>query len=153
MSRLPLKQVAGSGATDGQVVTWSTANDAWEPQTATASTDETLSCDAGVVVLDTVYIDTGGDADRADATSISTAPCIGFVVSKPTATTCVVRSVGTLGGFSGLTAGALVFLDTSVGGHTQTPPSASGNVVQIIGVAISATVIRIQTSLDHVVKA
>jgi hypothetical protein len=52
---------------------------------------------------------------------------------------------GTISGFTGLTIGAPVFLDdVTPGGITQTPPTATGAIWQQIGVAISATEIRVE---------
>jgi hypothetical protein len=50
---------------------------------------------------------------------------------------------------SGATPGP-VFLATSAGGFTATAPSASGNVVQRLGVAVSATVINFERTLHYV---
>ena len=44
-----------------------------------------------------------------------------------------------LTGLSGLTIGARYFLSTTPGTITATPPSSTGNVVQCVGVAISAS--------------
>jgi hypothetical protein len=43
-----------------------------------------------------------------------------------------------------------VFLATSAGGFTDTAPSTSGNVVQRLGVAVSATVINFERTLHYV---
>ena len=79
----------------------------------------------------------------ANATSVSTAPAIGFISSKITNTQCIVTYAGELGGFSSLTPGFIYYLDVSAGGITTTPPATSGNVVQIVGIAGSATVLTI----------
>jgi len=47
-------------------------------------------------------------------------------------------------GLSSLTLGAVYYLSTTAGGITTTPPSGSGNVVQRIGRAISATEVLFQ---------
>lgn len=47
-------------------------------------------------------------------------------------------------GLTGLTLGALYFLSTTAGGVVSTAPSSSGNVVQRIGRAISATELLFQ---------
>jgi len=44
-----------------------------------------------------------------------------------------------LTGLSGLTLGARYFLSTTPGVITDTPPSATGNIVQCVGVAVSAS--------------
>jgi hypothetical protein len=50
---------------------------------------------------------------------------------------------------SGATPGP-VFLATSAGGFTSTAPSASGNVVQRLGVAVSGTEINFERTLHYV---
>lgn len=52
---------------------------------------------------------------------------------------------------SGLTAGPL-YLSTTAGAVTATPPSGAGNVVQRVGVAVSSTVLNFQSS-DPIVLA
>jgi hypothetical protein len=42
-------------------------------------------------------------------------------------------------GVVGLTAGAVYYLDTSAGGLTTVAPSAGGNIIQFVGVALTAT--------------
>lgn len=46
---------------------------------------------------------------------------------------------GTITGLTGLTAGGFVWLSTTAGEVTQTPPTGAGVLSQIVGVAISAT--------------
>lgn len=44
-------------------------------------------------------------------------------------------------GLAGLTPGVPHYLDTAAGGITDTPPAGAGNLVQEVGVALSATVL------------
>jgi hypothetical protein len=44
-------------------------------------------------------------------------------------------------GLSGLTPGVPHYLDTAAGAITDTPPAAAGNLVQEVGIALSATVL------------
>lgn len=46
---------------------------------------------------------------------------------------------------SGLTPGAALFLSTTPGAVTSTPPSTPGNVVQNVGYAYSATSMNFET--------
>lgn len=105
---------------------------------------------AGVAVGDVVYITGSLAADQADNTSVATAPAVGIVVAKPLATTATVAYLGEVAGFVGLTAGAVYYLGT-LGGMTTTPPNVGGNVIQRIGVAISATALLLNPSLADVV--
>jgi hypothetical protein len=59
---------------------------------------------------------------------------------------------GTNTQLTGLTGGAMYFLSTTAGGVTSTAPSASGNVVQKLGRALSATEINFEPS-DPIVLA
>ncbi len=45
---------------------------------------------------------------------------------------------------SGRTIGAMQWLDTTAGGGTETAPSTSGNLVQQLGIAMSATAVPMQ---------
>lgn len=54
---------------------------------------------------------------------------------------------GTSSGHTGLTIGSRQYLDaTTAGGSTETPPSTSANVVQYLGLAISATEISFEAT-------
>lgn len=107
--------------------------------------------DTGVAVLEAVYASAANTADEADATTTATAPCIGFVSSKPTATSAVVQREGELGGFAGLTAGATYYLATTAGTITTTAPTTGGQVVQRVGYAKNTTTLVIELDRDMVV--
>ena len=81
---------------------------------------------------------------KADATTVGK-EANGFVLSAVTAngsnTAAVYRISQSNTQVSGLTPGASYYLDTTAGGITATPPSTSGNVIQYVGKAISATVL------------
>lgn len=80
------------------------------------------------------------NARKADATT-NAKQAHGFVLANVTspaaATVYLLGSINT--GVTGLTPGTEYFLDTTPGGVTTTPPSTSGNLVQRIGIAITAT--------------
>jgi hypothetical protein len=97
-------------------------------------------------VRDAVYESAGVDTvDRANASSTATMPVIGFVIDKPTTTTCTVQFIGPIPGFSGLTTDAQYYMDTTNGGITTTPPSGigSGKVIQKVGIAKSTTLLEV----------
>jgi len=95
-----------------------------------------------------VFIHTDGTAKKALSTvSTMTSPAVGFAKNTAAAGAAVqIQRSGVIGGFSGLTVGSQVFVDegTSYGGITQTAPSTSGDRVQCVGTAISATEIAVQ---------
>jgi hypothetical protein len=80
-------------------------------------------------------------ARKADA-STSGKPCNGFVLAAVTSSGSA--TVYLLGGttnnqLSSLTLGARYYLSTTPGLGTTTAPSSSGNIVQMLGYALSAT--------------
>jgi hypothetical protein len=87
-----------------------------------------------------VWNDTGTPkARKADGTTAGK-EANGFVLAAVDQdATATVYLEGTITGLSGLTPGARQYLHTTAGGRTETAPSGSGNVVQSVGVALSAT--------------
>jgi len=76
---------------------------------------------------------------KADATTAGK-EAVGFVLSAVTSPAeATVYFEGVITGLTGLSPGTVQFLATTAGGRTETAPSASGNVVQKVGVAVSAT--------------
>jgi len=90
-----------------------------------------------------VYNDSGAKARKADATT-SGKEAHGFVLAAVTSgNNATVYFEGTNTGVTGLTPG-VVFLATTAGVATGTAPSSSGNVVQRLGVAVSATAVNFE---------
>jgi len=89
-----------------------------------------------------VYLDAGTRKVRkADATSAGK-PANGFVkAAVESGANAAVYVDGTNDQLSGLAAGAPYYLDTTAGGEAAAAPSGSGNVVQRLGTAVSATAI------------
>lgn len=107
--------------------------------TAAISTSETLAAGDFVNVWDS----TGAKVRKADATT-SGKEAHGFVLAAFThPTTATVYFEGTNTGVSGKTPG-VQFLLTTAGTSGSTAPSGSGNVVQKLGVAVSATAINFE---------
>ena len=78
-------------------------------------------------------------ARKADATTAGK-EANGFVLSAVTlGNNATVYFDGTDTQLSSLTPGAVYYLATTAGGVTDTPPSGSGNVLQRVGRALSAT--------------
>lgn len=81
---------------------------------------------------------------KADATTAGK-EVHGFVLAAvESAANATVYVAGINNQLSGLTAGAEYFLSATAGAETATAPSTSGNVVQSLGPAISATEIAFQ---------
>ena len=107
--------------------------------TASLTTSEAIA--AGDFV--NIWNSTGAKVRKADATTNK--PAMGFcLASAGSAALCIVYFEGTNTGVTGQTPGA-VFLSTTAGIATSTAPSGSGNIVQPIGFAISATAINFQS--------
>lgn len=82
------------------------------------------------------------NARKADATAEGK-EVHGFVKAgfASSATATIYLSGNVITGLSGLTPGSRQYLATTAGARTETPPSTAGNVVQMVGVAASATTI------------
>ena len=106
------------------------------PDTKSIVASETLS--AGNLV--NVWSDAGTPkARKADAT-VAGKECCGFTLAGASAgQPALVYFEGVITGLTGLTPGARYYLATTAGGTTATAPSATGNVCQYVGTAISTT--------------
>lgn len=104
----------------------------------------TFACTITELVGDAVYISASDTVAQADATTEATGPVVGFIVEKPTATTCRVVYGGLLTGLSGLVAGTKYYLRLTPGEITSTSPSNPGEVSQKVGIAKNATSLFIQ---------
>ena len=95
-----------------------------------------------------VWNDTGtARARKADA-STAGKEASGFVLSAvASGQTAAVHSEGSVSGLSGLTPGARYYLSAATpGAVAAAPPAASGNVVQFVGTAHSASVLSFEPS-------
>lgn len=104
--------------------------------TRSVTTSEAVS--AGNLI--NIWDSTGAKARKADASTNGKA-AIGFVLAGATSGgSALVYFEGTISGLSGLVPGASYFLSaTTPGAITNTAPTASGQVVQYVGTALSAT--------------
>ena len=100
------------------------------------------------------YFDDGGTVKlaKADATTVGK-PVIGYVKLSSTAPAVnTIHLEGTNDALAGLTEGVQYWLSTTAGGVTDTSPSASGNIVQKIGVSSSDTEIPFEAA-QFIIKA
>ena len=110
--------------------------------TSTISASETLAAGDWV----NVWNNSGAKVRKADATTAGK-EAHGFVLAAVTSgNPATVYFEGTNTQVSGQTPGP-VFLQTTAGVGGPTVPSASGNVVQQIGVAVSATAVNFERSV------
>ncbi|MGI9158305.1 MAG: hypothetical protein ACR2K1_00985 [Saprospiraceae bacterium] len=119
----------GSGKLDSTFLPAGVGNDS-----KSMTTGEALS--AGNLV----YISNTGTVLKADANAVAKA-AVGYVTSSAASGASVtVFFEGTISGLTGLTPGATYFLsDTTTGGVSLTIPSNAGDIVQAVGIAVSAT--------------
>lgn len=105
----------------------------------TATATEALSANDLVNIYD---VSGTPSVRKADAT-IEGKEAHGFVKASVAnaATATIYISGNVITGLTGLTTGTRQFLSTTAGARTATAPSAVGNVVQMVGVAASATTI------------
>lgn len=113
-------------------------------------TPQVYSCPAGIQVSQGVYISGSLAVDLCDPSDSTKMPAVGFVVSKPTTTTCLVQKNNELGGFSGLVPGTRYWFDaTTPGGITRVTPTHP-NIEQQAGIAISNTALIIQLGITPI---
>ena len=121
------------------------------PQNPGSLFSSICTCPSDVAVGDAVYFTGPSAVDLADALSVSTAPAIGLVFSKPTTTTCIVMLEGEFTGLSGIVTDATYYLDDTAGDVTTTPPSAPGEVVQPLAVGKNTTTLILTPNRNYVV--
>lgn len=116
--------------------------------TASIISDENLAAGDFINIFD----DAGTPKVRkADATTAGK-EAHGFVKTSVTASAAAtVYFEGSNDQVSGAVAGR-VYLATTAGGFTSTPPSAAGNVVQMVGIATSATNINVEVGTHYVLS-
>ena len=112
-----------------------------------AGADVLVTVEVAVQPLDAVYLKSADLYAQADATAIATMPVAGFIVSKPSPTTGLLRSAGNLGGLT-LVADTEYYAAKVAGQITSTPPAVAGNVVQGVGRSKNATTLTIAVQDD-----
>lgn len=114
--------------------------------TATIAASENLA--AGDFV--NVYNSSGAKCRKADA-STAGKHAHGFVLAVVTSgNNATVYFEGTNNQVSGATPGDIYLSASVAGGFTSTPPSSTGNVVQRLGVAVTATEINVECGQRYV---
>lgn len=113
------------------------------PDGTIETSDHAIGVTAGedLAVRDAVYIDpSDGEAYKCDADDLAKIAFVGFVVEAATnGNTVYIKPHGHMGGFTGLTAGEIVYVSTTAGGVTQTKPTN----FKVIGKALTSTIIEI----------
>jgi len=111
----------------------------------------TWDCPGAVAVGDLVAFSAAGTVDKASASVGGPRPAVGIVVSKPATTQAVVQYYGEVTLAGPLTSGFTYYLSTTAGVFTDSAPSSTGEMLQRIGFAKSATVLVLTIDRDHVI--
>lgn len=134
---------------DNELHSWDGTTDSVVGGSAAPSTGQ-YTCPGTVQVQDAVKISAPGEVDQADASSSDRV--VGFVVSKPSALSCVVQFSGEVGGFAGaLVPNSRYYLSTVSG---QVTPNLGtligGSWAHMIGVSkdINTLVTRFETPIQ-----
>lgn len=110
-----------------------------------------LNNSGGVTQWDTVYLNGSSQWVLADANGSGTYPCRGIAVATvatANATTIITR--GTIRNDAWTwTPGGNIYLSATAGGLTQTPPSTTGDKVQVLGYALDADTMAVEISPDY----
>lgn len=106
-----------------------------------------------LVITDVCYIKSDGKMGKADADAIATSSAVflstATIANNATGTFLAWGLFRDDSGFN-WTVGGLLYLSTTPGGITQTAPSGTDDVIQILGVALSADIIFWRPSLVQV---
>lgn len=138
---------SSTGAPDANQLVQTGADGKLDETLLPNSVFDSISLTAGEALTagDYVTIDGAGEVVRASAASGGNS-AVGYVKDSVTSGSSVtVYFEGTNDAVSGLTPGATYFLsDTTPGGVTTTIPTDAGEIVQKIGIAISATALTFE---------
>jgi len=145
-----LKQEEGidtsAGAGDASKLIKTRADGKIDPSLLAESEIQTKTAAETLAAGDMVHVKTDGQMEKANSTT-NAKPATGYVIAGITAlSTGELHGEGIVSGFTGLTVGAPVYLSTTGGEVTQTAPSASGNIVQKVGTAWSATEVKFEVA-------
>jgi hypothetical protein len=111
---------------------------------------EVFNCDSGTQIGDVVRpSEIITDTVVSLTSNVYTNLAFGVVIAKPTATTCEVLISGKLEGFSGLTFGKVLYIDTD--GTLTTDVPATGHL-QKMGMALKSDTIFLLPSMEKVVR-
>lgn len=138
----PLQASAGSGSA-GAIVALNSAGQIDSTMLGASSGEasvsvlasEAISAGSIVNIYNNAGVATARNADNTTAGKEATGFALAAIASGATGT---VTLQGVVTGLTGLTPGAYEYLGT-VGGLTVTPPTTTGNITQIVGIALTAT--------------
>jgi hypothetical protein len=91
-----------------------------------------------------------GNLETADADQSTTMPVIALAVETGTGTKNVLLHGIIRNDAWDWTPRGIVYVSTTTGALTQTPPSGTGDIVQVVGIAITADIILFNPSYDMI---
>lgn len=132
------------GATGPAAITAPQTDGSYEGITIPAVAGETLA------QWDAVYLESDSKAWKADANGTGTYPAVGVVTTAAAADDAIrVLVVGLWRDDAAFTAGETYYLSTTAGLLTTTQPSATDDVIQVVGRALTANVLYVNPSADY----
>lgn len=144
---LAIESSSGSGDADKIVATGSDGKiDISLLPSGTGPISAVIDCTEDLAAGDliNVYNSSGKKCRKADADSAGK-QCHGFVLSSYTSgDPATVYFNGMITGLTGLTPGSYEWLGTTAGATTETPPTGSGVLSQIVGVAVDTDTINFE---------
>ena len=123
------------------------------------TTDQTVS---GIIVSmtygesitkgDLLYFKSDGKVYKADANGSSTYPVMGLALATASSgsNNVLLNGIYRDDSLYNLTVGGVVYLSTTAGSATQTQPSATDDVIQVVGIATHADRIYFRPSPDYI---
>ena len=105
---------------------------------------------AAITIGDCLHMDTDGEFVEADADAMATMPCQAMALEAGTGSRIVLLKGFMRNDDWDWTPGDVLYVSTTTGELTATAPSSSGNVVQVVGWAVTADVIRFAPELDRI---
>ena len=114
--------------------------------------DVARNCTATEQIGDAVYVFADGEVRQANNASLATAKVMGFIATKPTTTSCLVRIVGLITSIAGLNPGSQYFLGAS-GGISLTAPTITGSVAVKLGESIGTSEFLINISNNRLIRS
>lgn len=110
----------------------------------------TIDSGATIAVGDCLHMDSDSEWVEADADAMATMPCQAMALETGTGSKAVLLKGSMRNDDWNWTPGAVLYVSTTTGEITDVAPSGSGDVVQVVGWAVTADIIRFAPELDRI---
>lgn len=131
--------ISGSGSLTASQLSLDSTPDTDETANGIKATKTVDSNATGFGAL--LFLASDGNYDEADASASSTMPCTALALESGTGSKQILKHGYVRDDSWSWTPGGLVYVSTTTGALTQTAPSGTGEYVQIVGNAESATIL------------